>query len=246
MIREPFCWLSLAGLEKVNALPPRDRKATKLVYLALAEMAAEQMDGTHEGFTARAADVVEASSLCRETVYEVRDRLIKMGLLEVSGAGYSKVWKLLNVSAQTTQSVGGDDTIAHARETAGKKEEMALLTESLATEPVADVFSHWQRVMPFKGGCRLTPGRREKIRARLRSFSVADLCEAIDVAAADPFLNGENDRGKAFNDFKTIFRSDEKVEELLEQGRHPKVTAISSRRRGAPEFGAFLRAAGVT
>ena len=90
-------------------------------------------------------------------------------------------------------------------------------------EATRRIFEHRRTTVPGKSAHRFTPGRRAKIDARRRSFSEEELFRAIDEAARDPFLNGENDRGRAYTDFKTIFRSDEKVEELLEAaGRAPR------------------------
>lgn len=97
-------------------------------------------------------------------------------------------------------------------------EDLSLFDSGPATgaESTRRIFEHWQETVKGKSTARFTPGRRSKIEARQRSFSEEELLRAIDEAARDPFLNGENDRQRSYTDFKTIFRSDEKVEELLE------------------------------
>lgn len=98
-----------------------------------------------------------------------------------------------------------------------------------ASSPLADVrevFEYWQTKLD-KPNHSLTTSRQTKIRARLKEFSVADLKKAIDAAAADSFLCGANDRGKEFTDFKTIFKTQDKVEELLYEKAKPSGTTIN-------------------
>jgi hypothetical protein len=92
--------------------------------------------------------------------------------------------------------------------------------------PTADdvraVFVHWKEATG-RERASLTRERLRPIRARLRDgLTKTDLCRAINVAAQDPFLSGDNDRGKRFDDITTIFKTTAYVEGLLEQGGHER------------------------
>lgn len=63
---------------------------------------------------------------------------------------------------------------------------------------------------------KLTEDRRSKIKVRLRSYSVEDLCRAIDGAHRNPFYCGENDRETYYGDIETIFKNDAAVEKHME------------------------------
>lgn len=82
------------------------------------------------------------------------------------------------------------------------------------------VFAHWASHLWIRvhksGKPKQTAGRMKPIRARLKDgLTVEQLSLAIDAAAATPFYLGENDRGTAYIEPETIFRSVGKVEELL-------------------------------
>lgn len=101
-------------------------------------------------------------------------------------------------------------------------------------EQVRDVFEHWRTTVPGRSNCTLTDPRRAKITTRLKRFDVATLKKAIDQAARDPFLNGANEREKSYTDFVTIFRTDDKVEDLLADADKPHIprAAGNGRRMG--------------
>jgi hypothetical protein len=84
-------------------------------------------------------------------------------------------------------------------------------------DDVRAVFNHWVRVTN-RPRARMTPGRRKKIRARLKDFSVTQLRAAIDVAAADPFWGGEENRSKAPQDqIERVLATTERVEAFVER-----------------------------
>ncbi|MEI9951634.1 MAG: conserved phage C-terminal domain-containing protein [Pseudomonadota bacterium] len=70
--------------------------------------------------------------------------------------------------------------------------------------------------MHTKRKAKPSKARMDKIRARLADdFSVEDLKLVIDNVAGTPFMLGENDRGLAYIEPKTIFATSEKVETWL-------------------------------
>ncbi|MBI3936381.1 MAG: hypothetical protein HY323_05345 [Betaproteobacteria bacterium] len=75
---------------------------------------------------------------------------------------------------------------------------------------VQEVFARWllARAKPVR--TKLTEGRRDKIKARLRTFPASELIRAIEAVALDPW-----DERPRYDDLTIIFRSDEQVEKFL-------------------------------
>lgn len=76
------------------------------------------------------------------------------------------------------------------------------------------VFAHWQQVMN-KPKAKLDDVRKRKIKAALKSFSVADCQLAIDGCAESPFHMGKNEAGKRYDGVSLIFRNSEKIEQFI-------------------------------
>jgi hypothetical protein len=78
------------------------------------------------------------------------------------------------------------------------------------------VFNHWKQTMKKPAQTRLTPERREKIKARLKNYSVEHLCRAIDGCAGSDFHMGREmgRHDRVFNELTLILRSDSKMEEF--------------------------------
>lgn len=79
---------------------------------------------------------------------------------------------------------------------------------------IKEVFEYWQTRCGHER-TRLTPDRRGKIKARLRSYSVADLKRAIDGAAESPFHQGDNPQQTRYDFIETIFKNDASTERLM-------------------------------
>ena len=78
------------------------------------------------------------------------------------------------------------------------------------------VFKHWQSVHGHPRA-KLDQKRRARIAARLRDFSVDQLCAALTNAKRDPFLMGDDPRaGRTFDGIETLLRDTAQVERLLE------------------------------
>ena len=81
-------------------------------------------------------------------------------------------------------------------------------------ENIQIIFEEWRKQTQRTESTRLTAERRDKIRARLKSFSVDELKKALIGVKNDPFYMGFNEMNKPYNDIITIFKNDSKVEEL--------------------------------
>lgn len=79
---------------------------------------------------------------------------------------------------------------------------------------VRDVFEYWRTTSGHERAT-LTPDRRQKIKARLKRFSVDDLKRAIDGACSNPFHLGDNPQGQRYDFPETIFKSDGATEKHM-------------------------------
>lgn len=84
----------------------------------------------------------------------------------------------------------------------------------VAREPIAELHAYANEVLGKRR--TLTPGRRAKLQARLKEFSLDQLKQVVDWVAQDPFLRGANDRGRPYDDYATIFANRERVEQYLD------------------------------
>ena len=79
---------------------------------------------------------------------------------------------------------------------------------------IRQVFSAWQDIMGYQSR-NLSSKRKTLIRSRLKTFSVDQLIQALQVAAASPFWRGQNDRNTPYDDIVNLFRNDERVEGFI-------------------------------
>lgn len=83
-------------------------------------------------------------------------------------------------------------------------------------DPITDVFEHWRTHVEGRAGNRLTPGRRAKVKARLKAgYEPEQIKAAIDFIAGSDFHNGGGQDGGIHNDLTLICRSDEKLDGYL-------------------------------
>lgn len=96
----------------------------------------------------------------------------------------------------------------------------------------------WRQVFPR--GPRLLPGRIQKIRARLKTFTLDELKQACDNLYQSPFHRGHNDQNKPYGTIDYLIRSDEQIDRWLNVGRpapesRPDTQAIIAQARQAYE-----------
>jgi hypothetical protein len=82
------------------------------------------------------------------------------------------------------------------------------------------VFEYWRHEMSYTDRMTLTPGRKAKIKSRLKKYSASDLRLAIDGCKRSAFHQGDNDAGKKYNDIEFICRNETKVETFIELARN--------------------------
>ena len=67
--------------------------------------------------------------------------------------------------------------------------------------------------------------RKSKIKARLETYTVDELKEALDNMRANDYICGKNENNRVYAKPEYCFRNDEKVEEWLNVGDNNDVTA---------------------
>lgn len=110
------------------------------------------------------------------------------------------------------------------------------------------VFNHWVLVMNKGSSTKPTPGRINKIKARLKEgYTVEDLKQAINGCRQDPFSMGDNDRNKPFNDVELICRTGEKVESFIADANKVDIPAgaTAKERQRADKIQARNEALGI-
>jgi hypothetical protein len=83
-----------------------------------------------------------------------------------------------------------------------------------------EVYAYWLRATKRSPtSTKFTAERRRHVTARLRDgYSVEKIRRAIDVCAASPFHQGDNDRNTRYDDLINICRNATRLEQLIEQG----------------------------
>lgn len=85
------------------------------------------------------------------------------------------------------------------------------------SEAADDVFAYWKSTMDKKRAI-LDAKRRRAIDTRLRDgWTVAELKKAVDGCRLSSFHQGDNERGKKYNDIELICRDSSHVERFLEE-----------------------------
>lgn len=98
-------------------------------------------------------------------------------------------------------------------------------------EVISEIFAYWASVMD-KPKVVLDEKRRNLIRARLREgWTPEQLQTAIAGNARDEWSQGDNDRGKPFNELSLILRDAEHIERFIELAKHPRRHCSNAARR---------------
>ena len=126
------------------------------------------------------------------------DCLVKAGFIRICG------------DASTALAESKQDAMPETEE----ETEDTNVSLSGKPDPIGAVWKHWVHVSD-RPKSKLLKNRRQKIRARLRTYSEEELRRAIDSAHRNPFYLGDNARGTYYGDIETIFKSDEAVSRHL-------------------------------
>lgn len=102
------------------------------------------------------------------------------------------------------------------REKKKKEQKEAEEAERLAKADIDRIVTAWNATT-LPPVDRMTDGRREHIAARVKSFGVDKIVEAIAIAETRPFLHGKGEKGWVMT-FGSFVKNDEKIATLLEGG----------------------------
>lgn len=99
---------------------------------------------------------------------------------------------------------------------------------SVVKPQVEEVFGYWKSAMGHPRA-QLDAKRDKAIRARLESYSVEDLCRAVDGCKRTPFNMGQNDRAEVYDDIELICRDAKHVDQFLRAAeQNPGLLSVSA------------------
>lgn len=117
------------------------------------------------------------------------------------------------------------DGAAPADESDSKGDIKKYISADAERAAVENVYGFWKAISGHRLA-RLTKGRRVKIQARLKTFSIEELKQAVRGACGDAFYRGENDRRTRYDWLETILKSDEAVERHIERSTQIQSQAV--------------------
>lgn len=97
-------------------------------------------------------------------------------------------------------------------------------------EAISEIFAYWASVMN-KPKAVLDEKRRALIRLRLKDWTAEELHTAIAGCAGDAWSQGDNNRGKPFNELSLILRDNERIERFIELAKTPRRAQSKAERR---------------
>lgn len=156
-----------------------------------------------------------ACNMKPSTLYDVLQRLQKATIIRLESNKYATTiyicnwWKYQQDDGnKPTARVAGNGTIQEKK----KKE----LDTNVSMEK-NELFNELSETLGHTRPPILTAGRKDKLALRLKKFKPDDLKRAAEAIASNPFMMGENDRHKRYGTIDYLLRSDEKVDEWLDQ-----------------------------
>lgn len=148
------------------------------------------------------------------------DELAGAGFLEVErsndGAHQLAEQHASNMLAECKHIATTEERREEQRRAEGEGEGEENISSPSAPDSVRAIFDYWQSVMGKANGTRLTSGRRDKIKARLKEGYTEDqIKQAITGCSKSEFHMGKNDQGIRYNDIDLICRNGQKVEQFI-------------------------------
>lgn len=144
----------------------------------------------------------------------VRAMIGANGAIDFAGlvsAGFLKPCTILHDPAQPCKIVALDiENINKSRE-----EDKTLVRENADQSVIGSLHDYFNQQRGGTKPLRLTPERRVKYRARLGTYSVEELKQAIGLALRDPFIRGDNDRHTRYDFPETVLKNDAAVDRWL-------------------------------
>jgi len=145
-------------------------------------------------------------------------------------AAYRHRHKSHNVTRDVTDSNARHD--ARQDKTIQDKTRPEEKKEPMSAEPTAVefVFSHWQSVWGH-ATAKLDDKRRKVIKAALRNYSEADLCQCISGYQNSPHHTGQNDRATVYDSIELFLRDSKHIDAGLKFYTDPPRSDLSEATR---------------
>lgn len=160
------------------------------------------------------------------------EKFVRDGWLEVLSAEETDAIRASGLASESASTVLENGRDLGADVTPPEKTEVSEKEANASSKNIVDfpgsdiqvVYDHWRRARGKTRASydRMSVGRRDKIKARLREFTVQDLLTAIDNVANDPWP----DRPR-HDDLTVLFRSRERVEAFLEMTPQAALAVVS-------------------
>jgi len=86
-----------------------------------------------------------------------------------------------------------------------------------SNKDIKDIYVYWKEIMKHPGA-KLTPDRKQKIKARLQEgYTKEQIIRAIKGCASSPYHMGDNEQGTVYDDLTLICRNGSKLEGFMEK-----------------------------
>lgn len=189
----------------------------KLVFVSLADQAndegvcwpSQSKTAARTGFT-------------RQTVNQHIRSLESKGLVSVVERGQYRMVYQIQMSDILTPQMSDNPTLDVGKSDSRCRESRHIYKPPINHQRTNDtsvevqkVFSHWQETLDHPRA-KLDDKRKRKIAAALKTFSLEDLCLAIDGCAASDFHMGKNDSQTKYDDISLILRDASHIEKFMD------------------------------
>jgi uncharacterized protein YdaU (DUF1376 family) len=132
-------------------------------------------------------------------------------------------WKLARESQNHNSVITGDNSSSPSSSPSSIN-----ITPNEALGDVKEIFEYFKeqnRVSRVVFNAK----KKEKVNARLKSFTKEEIMRAIKNRANDPFMQGDNEGGKEYRkDFMSLFRNDEQIEKWLNKEKVNPLTLLKN------------------
>jgi hypothetical protein len=197
----------------------------RVVLLVLADHAND--DGT-AAYPSHQTIARKAGGIEERTVRYCLKRLLEADI--IGREGWSPLHTIsYEINLATLAGLPAGTNLANSRNEPGNRPPVPKnrpVTNHVPSEHVVDpsdsvqhLYEVWLQATGRNGNTRLTPERRRKLQARLRTYPVDEIERAICNVATDPFHSGDNDSGRRYDDLELICRNDTKLEEYRDMER---------------------------
>lgn len=166
----------------------------------------------------------------QELFENIDGRLFCMKMLhrmDVSQTGNPAFRKQITELKKAKKDPNSQDTVrtlsGHSHDSVSKQSALEVDLEvdikdmSDKSDDCRQIFDYWLQVMGKNPNqVKYSNERKQKIKARLRDYSVADIKSAINGCKKSPHHMGQNDSGAKYNDIELICRNSTKLESFID------------------------------